>query len=701
MRSFGTVLAVALSLWLSACATGRDVDWRAYGGPLGDRYSKLAQINRRSISGLKEVWRFETGRGGLQTSPLVVGRVLYGYTPTQNVFALDGASGKLLWTFDPGSPFLQPARGFAYWTDGKAKRLFASHAAELLALDPDHGTLVSSFGDKGRVDLRQGLGRDPKLQAAYLTTPGVIYRDLIILGFRTAETKPAAPGAIRAYDVRTGKLRWTFNLVPRPGEPGAETWPKGAWKTAGGANNWAGMAIDARRGIVFVPTGSAASDFYGADRRGDDLYANSLVALEAATGRRLWHFQAVHHDIWDMDFPAPPVLITVTHGGRRVDAVAQTTKHGFVFVFDRATGKPLFPIEERPVPQSDVPGESASLTQPFALKPAPYVRQGLTEDMLTRRTPQAHAAVAAEFKTLRNKGLFTPLAVGAKTVVFPGFDGGAEWGGPGVDRPRGVLYVNAHEWVSVSSLAPVGVKVSASRGEALYARQCAACHGGHLEGSPPQFPPLIGLPSRMNAEQTMAMVRDGGGRMPGFPQIAGDELKALVAFVRGEQEPGVAEAREAQPPGGADDRLPYTFTGYGKFTDPDGYPAIEPPWGTLNAIDLNTGEFLWRVPLGQHPILAAQGLKDTGSENYGGPVVTAGGVVIIGATVWDRKIRGFDSRTGRKLWEADLPYAGVATPITYSIAGRQYVVIATSGARDPKGPQGSAYVAFALPLAIR
>lgn len=696
----GSAAATAV-LALAACADrpAPDTGWIAYGGgPLGDRYSELDQIDRQNVSRLRQVWRFDMEAGGLQTNPLVIGGVLYGYTPTQDVVALDAATGARKWRFDPGEPFTQPARGLTYWTDGQARRLFVSHKTDLIAIDPGTGRTVEAFGVAGRVDLREGLGREPGGLAVYLTSPGVIFRDLIIVGFRTSETKPSAPGAIRAYDVRTGALRWTFNLIPQRGEPGGETWPADAWKTAGGANAWAGLVVDAERGVVFTPTGSAADDFFGGDRHGDNLYANSLVALDAATGRRLWHFQAVRHDIWDMDLPAPPVLLTVRRQGRPIDVVAQTSKHGFVFVFDRATGRPIFPIEERPTPRSTVPGEAAAPTQPFPTRPAPFVRQRLTEDMLTERTPEAAAAVREAFRGYRNEGLFTPLGLYQKTIVFPSFDGGAEWGGPAVDRRRGVLYVNAHEWVSLSNLTRSGEGSGAivGKAEALYRLQCGACHGADRAGSPPAFPSLRDIASRLSLAGTASVIRNGTGRMPGFPHITGRELDALVAFVRTGVEAKALEKDEVRSVGVAPPS-PYAFAGYGKFTDPAGYPAVKPPWGTLSAIDLNTGDYLWRIPLGEHPELTAKGVRPTGTENYGGPIVTAGGLVIIGATVWDRKIRAFHSRTGRTLWQAPLPYSGVATPVTYAVGGRQYVVIATSGARDPNGPKGSAYVAFALP----
>ncbi|MGC2638190.1 MAG: PQQ-binding-like beta-propeller repeat protein [Acidobacteriaceae bacterium] len=689
-------VAISASLLLTATASSQTADWPAYdGGVSGDHFSPLAQINRSNVAQLKIAWRYDTGtKGDIQTNPLIVGRTLYGYSSNGQVVALDAATGKQLWVFDSGIADTQPCRGFSYWTDGHETRLFAGIVNYLYALDPATGRPIPSFGESGRIDLRKGL-RDSEgyeKQSIALTTPGLIYEDLIIVGGREPETHPAPPGDIRAFDVRTGALRWTFHTIPHPGEFGYDTWPPDAWKTAGAANNWAGMSLDAQRGIVYVPTGSAVFDFYGGDRIGNDLFADTLLALDAATGKRLWSFQGVHHDVWDRDFPAPPAMVTVTRGGKPVDAVAQTTKQGVVYLFNRATGSPLFPIEEHPYASSDVPGEQTAPAQPMPTAPAPFARQRLTEDMLTTRTPPAHQWALDTFRTFRSGGQFVPLAVGKQTVVFPGFDGGAEWGGPAVDPKTGVLYVNANEmaWTGgLQSSAP-----HARPGAAIYNAQCAICHGANRAGSPPAFPSLIGVTNRLAADQIAQILAHGKGRMPAFPNVDAAKLGPLLEYLRTGAAAGDEHSGSTM---GGGPGVEYSFTGYRKFLDPDGYPAIAPPWGTLTAIDLSSGKFVWQVPLGQYPALAAQGLTDTGSENYGGPIVTAGGVVFIGATVYDRKLRAFDSTTGKLLWETTLPFAGIATPATYEIDGKQYVVIATSGGRDPNSPVGGSYLAFALP----
>ncbi len=689
MKRWSIILAAGAA---TVCSYAADTNWPAYGGsPEGTRYSPLKQINKANVAQLKEAWRYDTadGAGASQTQPIMVDGVLYGITPKHKTVAIDAATGKRLWQFDSGMEGNSPNRGLVYWSDaqGKNRRIFAGVRSYLYALDATTGKPIPEFGNAGRIDLREGLGRTTDGVSIVLTTPGVIYKDLLILGGRMPEALPSAPGDVRAFDVRTGKMRWQFHTIPHPGELGFDTWPKEGWTYAGSANNWAGMAVDAKRGIVFVPTGSSASDFYGADRLGDNLFANSLVALKAETGERIWHFQAVKHDIWDRDFPSPPTLVTVQRDGRKIDAVAQTSKQGWLYLFDRATGKPLFPMEARAFPASDVPGEQAAKTQMVPLKPAPFARQQLTAEGLTKRTPEVAEWAKQRFAGFRSNGQFVPFTTTQETVIFPGFDGGAEYGGSAFDPDTGLLYVNANDVAWTSSLVANG---AASTAKSTYLSQCAVCHGDQLQGSPPQFPALRDMTGR-TAEQLIATIRQGSGRMPPFPAISAKDLDGLVKFLlSGESKEGLNAAETTGPK--------YRFTGYHKFLDPDGYPAVAPPWGTLNAINLNTGEYAWKVPLGEYPELAAQGIRDTGSENYGGPVVTAGGLVFIAATNFDKKLRAFDKATGKLLWEATLPFSANATPITYTVAGKQYVVIYASGGKDKRGtPTGGVYVAFALP----
>ncbi|MGP0017228.1 MAG: PQQ-binding-like beta-propeller repeat protein [Candidatus Sulfotelmatobacter sp.] len=680
-------------------------DWPIYGGTSeNNHYSPLTQINRSNVQQLKVAWSFDTEEpGGLQTSPIVVEGVLYGLTPTQKVFALNAATGKLLWKFDSGIRGTQPDRGLAYWSAGSGKsaggksedrRILVGVMNFVYALDAATGKPISSFGKDGRIDLRADLGRNPAAQSIYMTSPAVIYKDLLIVGGREAETLPASPGDVRAYDARSGKLRWSFHTIPHPGESGYDTWPAGAWKTSGAANNWAGMTVDTQRGVVYVPTGSAAFDFYGGDRLGDDLFANCLLALNAETGERVWHFQGVRHDLWDRDFPAPPVLLTVERDGNKVDAVAQTTKQGFVFLFDRTNGQPLFPIECRNYPPSNVPGEMAAPQQCLPVKPAPFARQRLTEDLLSERTPEVHEWALEKFRGFRSEGQFVPFSVGKDTVIFPGFDGGAEWGGAAADPETGILYVSANDVAWTGALAE---NTAENTPKSLYLNQCAVCHGEKMAGSPPAIPSLVGVGERMSAADVAATIKNGKGRMPGFANLENDsdQWYGLLDYV---MSGGTKESvsKEMASVGPAPPAMKYHFTGYHKFLDPEGYPAVAPPWGSLNAINLNTGEYVWKIPLGEYPELAAKGLKSTGTENYGGPVVTAGGLVFIGATNFDKKFRAFDKSTGALLWETTLPFSGNATPATYEVRGRQFVVIGAGGGKDPKSKSGGVYVAFAL-----
>jgi quinoprotein glucose dehydrogenase len=667
------------------------VGWPAYGGgPESTRYSPLDQINRQNVRRLEVAWTYDSGEeGGLQSNPIVVDGVLYTTTPKSGVVALDAATGALRWRFDSGIETAGPSRGVTYWASGTDERIFAAQDHFLYALDARAGRPLAGFGRAGRIDLREDLGRPAAAQSIRLTTPGTVYKDLIIVGGRVGEGLPASPGHIRAYDVRTGTLRWIFHTIPRPGEPGHETWPRKAWTYSGGANNWAGMALDETRGIVFVPTGSAAADFYGANRLGDNLFANSLLALDAATGKRVWHFQFVRHDLWDRDLPSPPSLVTVVHDGRRVDAVAQTTKHGYVFLFERTTGAPLFPVEYRAFPPSGVAGEVAARSQPIPVAPPPFARQRLTEALLTDRTPEARRSVLEALRAFRNEGPFVPLAADKDTVVFPGFDGGAEWGGSAFDPESGLLYVNANEMAWTGRLAP---RAAGTGGRALYLRDCASCHRDDRRGAPPQMPGLVGIALRRSQPELGRIIRRGEGRMPGFPTLSADEVTALVEYLTTGEDVG---ARRSGPSPFAQE---YRFTGYKKFLDPEGYPAIAPPWGTLTALDLGSGRHAWQVPLGEYPQLVARGLANTGSENYGGPIVTAGGLVFIGATSYDKKFRAFDKSTGERLWEAVLPFSGTGTPATYAVGGRQFVVVPAGGGKDG-GPSGGIYVAFALPKA--
>jgi len=665
------------------------------------RYSPLTQINRANVKRLQVAWTFDASDGTvgteLEVNPIVVHGVLYATTASLNVVALNAATGQLVWRFDPydGRHVRGEGgrvRGVAYWGDGQDERIFVGVQQFLYALDAKTGRPIGTFGHGGRIDMRDDLRPGEKLMIS-LGTPGIVYKDLLILGSRTAESLPTPPGDVRAYDVRTGTLRWSFHTVPRPGEVGYETWPTDAWTYTGAANNWAGMSLDVSRGLVFVPTGSAADDYYGANRVGDDLYADALIALKAETGERVWHFQFVRHDIWDRDLPAPANLVTLRRDGRQIDAVAQITKSGHVFVFERETGKPLFPIQYRRYPPSDVEGEVTADSQPLPLIPEPFARQRLTEDMLTERTPEAHRAALERFRAVRSGGQFVPASLQG-TIVFPGLDGGGEWGGAAFDPATSVLYVNANEMAWIVSLVQRAPRAVATSARELYATHCAGCHGVDRKGTPPAFPSLLDLTDRLTTPEIHAVLSDGSGRMPGFARLGSDALSAIQHYIlTGEQAQAAVATTVASP---IDQKYRPQID---RFLDPDGYPAIKPPWGTLNAIDLSTGKYLWKIPLGEYRELAAQGITNTGCENYGGPVVTAGGVLFIGATNYDSKFRAFDKATGALLWETMLPAPGNATPATYEVKGRQFVVIAASSGKSRGQQAPASYVAFALPAA--
>jgi quinoprotein glucose dehydrogenase len=692
--------AFLLSVPISSPAQATPDPWRSwpvFGGSADNiHYSSLDQINRDNVQALQVAWTFDSGdqhpKSEMECNPIVVDGVLYATTPNGDVVALDAATGTLHWRFDANEGLRNIGkvrnRGVTYWSDGTDRRIFVGVRQYLFSLDAQTGKPITAFGKAGRVDLRVGLGREP-LNWMTMTSPAVVYKDLVIVGAAMTETLPASPGDIRAYDVHSGQLRWSFHTIPHPGEFGYETWPKTAWTYSGAANNWPGMTLDSKRGIIFVPTGSAASDFYGANRTGDDLFANCLIALNVETGKRIWHFQFVHHDIWDRDLPSAPALVTVKRNGHDVDAVAQTTKQGYVFLFDRETGKPLFPMKSRKYPPSDLEGEVTAKEQSLPLLPAPFARQKLTADMITNRTPEAHQEALERFTKLRSDGQFIPGSTQG-TIIFPGFDGGAEWGGGAFDPTTGLLYVNANEMAWVLRLVPQKPRTGEANGRDIFLRNCSACHRADRTGAPPEFPSLIGLSDRYEEGSVKQLIAQGQGRMPGFANLGNDQLEAVLDYVYYGKETTVKD----KGPSPLDAK--YINDGYNKFLDKDGYPAIQPPWGTLTAIDLNSGKTVWKIPLGEYPELAAQGLTGTGSENYGGPVVTAGGLLFIGATNYDKVFRALDKTTGKVLWQTTLPAAGNATPSTYEVNGRQYVVIAAGGGKSP-APTGASIVAFALP----
>lgn len=691
-----------------------DVDWPGYlGGPSTNQYSPLDQINRTNVAQLQLAWTYRSGdvdpenRSQIQCNPLIIDGVLYGTSPKLKLFALDAATGKELWRFDPFGDDYQMYgmgvnRGVAYWTDGTERRIFYSATSNIYSVDALTGQLDPNFGEGGKVDLHTGLGDRAKDFFVVSNSPGVIHKDLLIMGSRVAESSGSAPGYIRAFNVKTGAMEWIFHTIPKPGEFGHDTWPEDAHTRIGGANAWSGMSIDPENEIVYVPTGSAAYDFYGGDRHGENLFANCLLALDANTGERIWHYQMVHHDLWDRDLPCPPNLLTLNIDGREVEAIAQVTKSSHVFLLDRATGKPLFPVEEVTVPPSPLEGESAWATQPIPSKPPQFSRSRVLETDLTDRSPAANAYARQIWSQVgESPGFLPPSEKGV--FLFPGFDGGGEWGGGAVDEETGIMYINASEmpWViQMMKFEPVEDGSLFSIGKNLYNRNCMICHGKDKGGaSIHSIPSISDLKARLPEEAVRQTIMQGKGMMPAFGHLDSTEVAALVAFLYGSAD-DAGDHRDASNKASANNKkdtspYPYVMTGYNRFEDPEGYPAIKPPWGTLNAIDLNTGTILWKKVLGTFPELEQQYNGPTGCQNYGGPVVTSGGLVFIAATQ-DERFRVFDKTDGTLLFETQLPAAGYATPATYMLHGKQYVVIACGGGKLGT-KSGDQYIAFSLP----
>lgn len=712
-------ITVLLLSGLIACHSNQALynSWQVYGGNKeNNHYSSLTQINTNNVISLQPVWEYHCGDAGestqIQVNPIIVDGVLYGVSPQLKLFALNAANGQQKWSFNPlpdtinggkanGYFMMNVCRGVTYYANGTSdRRIFYAAGAKLYCINAINGKPIALFGNGGSIDLHQDLGS--RAQQLYLasTTPGIIYKDMIIIGTRVAEEMPAAPGDVRAYDVHSGQLRWIFHTIPHPGEPEFHSWDDAtAYLHVGGANAWAGFSMDEAKGIVYVPTGSAVYDFYGGLRLGNNLYANTLIALNANNGKEIWHYQTVHHDLWDRDLPTAPALLTLNVNGKQIDAVAQPTKTGFVFLFNRLTGEPVFPVKEQAVPTySELTGERPSPTQPIPVLPVPFTRQILTEKDLNHLIPDTSLSeLKQRLSRYQSDNMFTPPSKEG-VIIFPGFDGGAEWGGPAADPTTGILYVNASEmpWILTMVNAKHTIpsfETKLQAGIRLFRTNCMACHGPAMQGSG-NYPSLLQINKKYQQHQLVDLITTGRRMMPSFQQLTDEEKNALAVYVLNikaqQQEKYTAPLKKMTKW----DSIPYASTGYNKFLTKEGYPAVAPPWGTLTAINLNTGKILWKDTLGDYPEWKAKGTH-TGTENYGGPVVTAGGLLFIAATS-DAKIRAFNKRTGKLLWEANLPACGFATPAVYAVNGKQYVVIACGGGKLKK-PSGDSYVAFALP----
>jgi quinoprotein glucose dehydrogenase len=677
-------------------------EWQTYHGDYGGtHYSALDQINRSNVKKLQLAWTWKSGDVGttIECNPIIVDGVMFVTTPQLHAAALNAATGQLLWRFDPwdGARGNGLNRGVAYWTDGRGDaRIFHSAGDWLYALDARTGQPVASFGQNGRISHKSGFDTDVFYFRVGNNTPGIVWKDLLILGSVMGEgPQLTPPGHIRAFDVRTGERKWIFHTIPHPGEFGYDTWAPDSWKKNGSANAWSGFTLDHERGIVFMGTGSPSNDKWGGNRPGAGLFGNCTIALDANTGQRLWHFQAVHHDLWDYDLPTPPVLAQLRRNGRTIDCVVQPTKMGHLFVLDRVTGEPLFPVEEMPVPQSDLAGEISFPTQPFPPKEFRLTKQGFTADDVTDLNPAARAAVLKQLREIEPAPLFTPPSL-KKKAVLPQFNGGNEWGGAAFDPESNVVIVNTSnevKWTSMVPARPTGRISLNDLGKLTYQGVCSQCHGTRSPVNPAS-PSLENVRERLKPEQVRALMQTGRGQMPSFASFSELEQRAVVAFLFGEGQDEVIEKGDLKL--SFANEIPFVMTGHHAWRDPEGFPVNKRPWGQLHAVDLNAGKVRWSVPLGTYPKLEARGEKPTGTFNIGGPVVTKGGLVFIGAAM-DERFHAFDKDTGQLLWEFQLEFGGYATPATYEIDGRQYVVIAAGGGGKPETKAGDLFYCFALP----
>jgi quinoprotein glucose dehydrogenase len=693
--------------------------WRSYlGGSDSAQYSALKQIDRSNASKLKQVWFYPAGDNGFRygSNPIVIDNLMYVIGKDNNVVALDATTGTEVWVHDNNSPRIMSHRGLTYWEskDRSDRRILFSTDNMLREIDARTGKTIASFGNNGAVDLRVGLGRQPDtIRQIQSGTPGRVFENLLILGSATGEEYESPPGDLRAFDIFTGKLVWQFHTVPHPGEMGYDTWPPDAWKYIGGTNTWGEISVDEARGIAYFPLGSPTYDFYGADRHGANLFSDCLLALDARTGKYLWHYQTTHHDLWDYDLMTSPKLMTITRDGRPEDIVAQAGKNGFLYVFDRVTGKPVFPIEEKPVPQSDVPGEQSWPTQPIPTVIPPFARQKFTADEVNPyiADPKEREAIKAQILASRNEGIYTPPSIKTTTMEAPGNNGGANWGTAAFDPTNGTFYIQAKNGPSLLKLEarPPRRQMTGppeAQGHLLYLQNCQSCHQASMAGQPPAIPSLLNIVSRSGADHVRNAVHDGLSPMPAFPDLTDEDITNLIAYLPNPSKGEVPEdvlARAMAPAAPTKAKLGLGgqryWTGYGYMNSTDGLPAIGPPWSTLTAYDLNKGTIKWQIPLGEVTAVAAKGIHDTGSYwPRGGPVVTASGLIIVG-TKSDSKVHIYDKDTGKQITEIEIAAGPEGIPAVYEVAGREYIAISARPYVEITGTakQTQGYYVFTLP----
>jgi quinoprotein glucose dehydrogenase len=670
--------------------------WEVYRGTAdAQQFSDLDQINKDNVHLLEPAWIFHTGdnteRSPMECNPVIVGNTMYLTSASLDLIAIHAATGKPIWRFEAEDKMTGVNRGVTYFDDGVGGRIFFSVGYYLYAIHAQTGEAVPGFGSQGRIDMRENLGKDPEDLSVTLTSPAAVFEDLLILGSATGEGYDASPGHLRAYDAFSGELVWIFHTIPHEGQPGHETWEWVEGENYGGANNWGGLSIDKEKGWVYAALGSPVYDFYGANRKGANLYGNSVVALDARTGEKQWHYQTVKHDIWDYDLPAAPTLIDLEIEGSTVHALVQPTKMGELILLDRYTGRPLLNSKEKPVPASNVPGEEAFPTQAFD-QGILVVRQGFDSTQLTDISPEATDYVRREMRKYRNDGMYTPPSMEG-TLTMPATRGGILWGGLSYDRHNHMVYVNVNEIPMILQMKSVeeDVEEGVLSGYAVYMSNCASCHGSNKEGQKDSYPALNNLEERLGDAEILSVVQKGKGLMPAFAQLDEAEIDALLAFLK---DSTAGFEKDPQPSAKTMER--YVLNGYRLFTDQEGFPASRPPWGTLNAVDLSTMQVKWKVPLGSYPDLKKRGIDDTGTQNFGGCVATAGDLVFIGGSA-DEMFRAFDAETGEVLWEYKLSAGGYAVPSVYQVDGKQYVVIAAGGGNRLGTPTGDAFYAFALP----